>query len=216
MKFNLTDRVPAYTQQIDKRTLEIYFMTDSEKAIWHKKGLLKVWDITPQTAILLIDQAYFETGSIKRLYEQDVNSEYLAYADGINSIKNRIFIPVFLGILIGFIAAATTIAVLSSKFPQVKSWSFWVLIGLLIIVFGLVFGISRQITKKMSALHNKFFTNILALVGEDNFKALEAETEEYKKTVLNQEVAANSAEQVEKTVEPAQVEESKAKKTKEK
>ncbi len=213
MKFNLTDRVPAYTQQIDKRTLEIYFMTDSEKAIWHKKGLLKVWDITPQTARLLIDQDYFETGSIKRLYEQDVNAEYLAYADGINSIKNRIFIPVFLGILIGFIAAATTIAVLSSKFPQVKSWSFWVLIGLLIIVFGLVFGISRQITKKMAALHNKFFTNILALVGEDNFKTLEAETEEYKKTVLNQEVTANSAD---KTTEPVEVEEPIAKESKEK
>ncbi len=213
MKFNLTDRVPAYTQQIDKRTLEIYFMTESEKAIWHKKGLLKVWDITPQTARLLIDQAYFETGSIKRLYEQDVNAEYLSYADGINSIKNRIFIPVFLGILIGFIAAATTIAVLSSKFPRVKSWSFWLLIGVLIVGFGLVFGISRQITKKMAALHNKFFTNILALVGEDNFKALETETEEYKKTVLNQEVAANSAD---KTAEPVEFEEPRAKESKEK
>ena len=213
MKFNLTDRVPAYTQQIDKRTLEIYFMTEAEKAIWHKKGLLKVWDITPQTARLLIDQAYFETGSIKRLYEQDVNSEYLAYADGINSIKNRVFIPVFLGILIGFIAAATTIAVLSSKFPQVKSWSFWVLIGLLIVVFGLVFGISRQITKRMAALHNKFFTNILALVGENEFKCLEAETEEYKKTVLNQEAALNSADNL---AEPTQVDKPKTKESKEK
>lgn len=193
MKFNLTNQVPAQTQEIDQRTLEIYFMTAEEKAVWHKKGLLKVWDITPKTARLLIDQDYFETGSVKRLYEQDINREYLAYADGINSIKNKVFIPMFIGILVGFIAVATTIAVLSTKFTQVKSYSFWVLIALLILVFGLVFGISRQITKKMTALHDKFFKNILALVGEEQFKTLEAETAEYKKAVLTQINEANTA-----------------------
>lgn len=127
--FDALTREPNEVQIIDGKKLEIFFMTDEEKAQYDAEGRYSMWTSDGKDFRFLVNKDFYDYGVIKEFYTQPVNTEWIRYVEKISKYQRKFLYTLMLPLMGVYIL----VAVLSVLFFQ--DYSLYVLIGMMIVVF---------------------------------------------------------------------------------
>ncbi len=199
---------PIEVQEFDERKIEIYSMDQFEgikEEFVMKKGQFAVWSSVDGVNYRL----FLEDGYQKRvaeLYSAKVNRTWVNFYDTTDAISKK-FSNYFVYPLMGIAVLACVLSIFLSKY--MPSWTSWVIIGVLAVMFIAMIFVNMRIKKVVLNENTKARQEIIDYLGESKFDALiEAQKsymDEYYENLYpkNEEDADNQA--VENTEENKEV-----------
>lgn len=127
--FDSLTREPNEVQIIDGKKLEIFFMTEEEKAQFDAEGRYSMWTSDGKDFRFLVNEDFYNHGVIKEFYTQPVNTEWIRYVDTISKYQRKFLFTLMLPLMLVYII----VAVISIIYFQ--EYSLYVLIGMMVVVF---------------------------------------------------------------------------------
>ncbi len=127
--FDSLTREPNEVQIIDGKKLEIFFMTEDEKAQFDAEGRYSMWTSDGKDFRFLVNEDFYNHGVIKEFYTQPVNTEWIRYVDTISKYQRKFLFTLMLPLMLVYII----VAVISIIYFQ--EYSLYVLIGMMVVVF---------------------------------------------------------------------------------
>lgn len=127
--FDSLTREPNEVQIIDGKKLEIFFMTEEEKAQFDAEGRYSMWTSDGKDFRFLVNEDFYNHGVIKEFYTQPVNTEWIRYVDTISKYQRKFLFTLMLPLMLVYII----VAVISILY--FKDYSLYILIGMMVVVF---------------------------------------------------------------------------------
>lgn len=127
--FDSLTREPNEVQIIDGKKLEIFFMTEEEKAQFDAEGRYSMWTSDGKDFRFLVNEDFYNHGVIKEFYTQPVNTEWIRYVDTISKYQRKFLFTLMLPLMLVYII----VAVISIIYFQ--EYSLYILIGMMVVVF---------------------------------------------------------------------------------
>ncbi|HHT82073.1 MAG TPA: hypothetical protein GX003_01350 [Acholeplasmataceae bacterium] len=127
--FDSLTREPNEVQIIDGKKLEIFFMTEDEKAQFDAEGRYSMWTSDGKDFRFLVNEDFYNHGVIKEFYTQPVNTEWIRYVDTISKYQRKFLFTLMLPLMLVYII----VAVISILY--FKDYSLYILIGMMVVVF---------------------------------------------------------------------------------
>ena len=216
--FAVADGVePIEVQEFDERKIEIYSMDQFEgikEEFVMKKGQFAVWSsVDGFNYRLFLEDGYHK--KLKDLYCQKVNQTWVNFYDTTDSISKK-FSNYFVYPLMGVAVLACVLSIFLNQY--MPSWTSWVIIGVLAVMFVAMIFVNMKIKKVVLKENTKARQEIIDYLGEAKFDALieaqksymdeyfenlypKAEDEETEASEETKEVAVESTPEVEEVKE---------------
>ena len=202
--FAVADEVePIEVQEFDERKIEIYSMDQFEgikEEFVMRKGQFAVWSsVDGVNYRLFLEDGYHKR--VAELYSTQVNRTWVNFYDITDGISKK-FSNYFVYPLMGVAVVACVLSIFLSKY--MPSWTSWVIIGVLAVMFIAMIFVNMKIKKVVLNENTKARQEIIDYLGEGKFDALIEAQKSYMDEYYENLYPKNEEETSEETVETAE------------
>lgn len=185
--FDSLTREPDLVQEVEGKKIEFFFMTEEEADVYEREGRYTVWTSDGKDNRVLISEDYYNYGSIKEYYSQDVNAKFLEYIDKVSNAQRKSLMWIMIPTMVIYVIVSILSIVLFADYAM------YVLIGLLLAIIVVNVLQSRYVRNKITTEQENFqleMQELLTLevydhIADDQIKYREMKNKSFRDEVDN-------------------------------